>query len=179
METGEINRPNIFSAEGNRMPPAERPMEYTGVRYGRYRTLRTAGNVSAAEIRKLNAQERRARKSKARADERRRVREAEREAERVRLEAEREAERRRRREEARVARNARRREARAVARVQRGNVVDISRRGGWTADTFDTEVYPTLIRALGRLIGVRRAYMHITVNGEIVRQELFVYAVQT
>jgi hypothetical protein len=54
------------------------------------------------------------------------------------------------------------------------NVIDITRRGGWEADVFDNQVYPEIIRAAAKLIGVRRAYMHITVNGEIIRQELFV-----
>ena len=179
MSGDKIERENIFSAEGNRMPRAEqvRPMNYPGVRVERYATIRAAGLTPEARrdaIKTLNAQERRAIRTKAKNDERRRVREAEREAEERRREAEREEARRRRAEEVRVARNARRRERRANQRETRAGVrrvVDIQRRGGFGADAFEV-IQPTIMTGVERLVGQGRAYMQIVVNGEVVDQQL-------
>jgi len=178
MANDKIERQNIFLAEGNRMPPAEqRPMNYTGVRVERYATIRAAGLTPEARrdaIQKLNAQERRALRLKAKREAGALERERVREAEERRREAEREAERRRRAEEVRVARNARRRERRADQREVRAGVrrvVDIQRRGGFGGDAFEV-IQPTIMTGVERLVGQGRAYMQIVVNGEVVDQQL-------
>lgn len=182
MEGEENRRKNVFSAGSKEMPRAE-PMEYTGVRLERYQTARIGRRVMGDNeyqkvIRKLNAAERTAARARVRREARREAgAEARREAraekvrEREARAAERQAEITRRRE-ARAAETVRRREARAEARGRGAAVVDISRRGGWDGDTFGTEVIPLLIRQAARLVGVRQFYMHITIDGELLRQDL-------
>jgi len=174
MPSGRNNRSNIFLGEGNRMPPAVRRLKYSGVRYERYQTLLTADlprDDFNDAIKKLNKQENAARKAKAKRAELKRIFEAENAA----LIAEQEAAREARREEARIARNARQREARADQREERAGVrrgVDINRRGGWTGDDYETNAEPVIRTGLERLIGQRRAYMQVVVNGEVVDRQL-------
>jgi hypothetical protein len=187
MNSDKIDARNIFSAQGKEMPRAEQPMNYTGVRVERYQTARAGRQALGVEgyrraIRDLNVQERRAVAQRTRREAQAAVREAARALEEARIEREHQVARERRREEVRVARNLRRRQARAVATARRDNVVlDISRRGGWTTPDemgdarvgdFAAEALPAIMAACTRLIGVRRAYIHITIDGELLRQEL-------
>jgi hypothetical protein len=186
MPGDKIERQNIFSAEGKRMPPAERPMKYTGVRAERYATIRLAGlapDVRRDAIKKLNTQERRAvrlrEKREAAAVERERLREAE----ERRQEVLREAERRRRAEEVRIARNARRRERRENQRINANMIVDIERTGGWDRDARDgleaylygTRQAPGVLR---RLVGQKKIYMQIAVDGVIVKNTPELYDIR-
>lgn len=178
MNLDKIDARNIFSAEGKEMPRAERPMNYTGVRAERYQTARASRRAMGAEayrtaISNLNKQERRAVVQRTRREAQAATREAARAAEEARVEREREVARERRREEVRIARNARRRVARATATARRDNVVlDVSRLGGWTTDTYQADLLPMLMAACGRLVGLRRFYIHVTIDGDILRQEL-------
>ena len=179
MPGDKIERQNIFSAEGNRMPPAERPMNYTGVRVERYQTAQAGRAVMGNDayrqaIRTLNTQQRRANAQATRRQAQREARENARRIEEARVERERQVARERRAEEVRIARNARRRERRADQREARAGVrrgVDIQRRGGYNVDNFEA-VQPTIMTGVERLVGQRRAYMQIVVNGEVIDQQL-------
>ena len=180
MPGDKIERQNIFSAEGNRMPPAERPMNYTGVRLERYQTAQAGRGAMGADayrqaIRTLNTQQRRANAQGVRRQAQREARENARRIEEERVEREREAARERRREAVRVARNERRRERRADQREVRAGVrrgVDIQRRGGWNNELYEELAQPTIMTGVERLVGQRRAYMQIVVNGEVIDQQL-------
>jgi hypothetical protein len=191
MPGNKIERKNIFSTEGKETMPAEKPLEYTGVRVEKYATIRAAGlapDVRRDAIHKLNIQERRALKAKAKNDERRAQLEAARQEALAIIERAKEAQRERRREEVRIARNARRRAARRAAAATRRYridriLLDATHINGWVMpeDRDDPIVdgdwrtlYARILAVAERLVGVRRAYMHITVDGEIISQELFV-----
>ncbi len=171
----KIDSQIFFSAEGKEMSRAERPLIYTGIRVDKYATARASRRVMGAEayrkaIHELNVQERRAAVQRTRREEAAATREAARAAEEARAERERDAARERRLEEIRIARNARRREARAEARLRGNVVIDAIRDGGWGSEDRDELVASWRTGPLQRLVGQRKVYMQIAVDGVIVKQ---------
>ncbi len=148
-------------------------MNFTGIRIERYEELkavrRELGKKEyASAVEDLNKKEISAR----RAAEKRRVvrekREEEARQEELRQEQIREAEREKKREEARLRRN----EARRTKTAQANVIIDIKTKKITDNDEYKINIQLPIINALKKTIGDKYAYIQLSVNGEIVKQEL-------